>query len=650
MSLVAALIYWLIVALWAAVLATIGIAYLRNRRTFGTTRLLLLVVAVDTFRNIFENVYFGLFFGSQYGLFSSGIAATLGSPYLLIVPKLMNVVAACFVIGLLIMRWLPTAEKERAVADEDSRRKSKELFQEIQKQDLLFEASLDLILVTDRQGNLVRVSKSVCDTLGYAEDSVIGRNASQFILPADLQATRDQMRGLRHGQSMRNFESKYVHSDGHAITIYWSGMWLEQADRFLFIGRDMTEKQKMEQELRQAHKMEAIGQLTGGIAHDYNNLLTVILGNSELLMERLSDQPDTRSLAKLTLEAAERSAALTQRLLAFGRRQSLEPKLTNVNHLLAGMKDLLRVTLGAEISQELKPAQDIWQTKVDRNQLETAIVNLCVNARDAMPSGGKLVIETTNRILDEEYVRLRHDVPAGDYVEIAVTDTGTGMSREVMERAFEPFFTTKEVGKGTGLGLSMIYGFVKQSGGHISVYSEVNIGTVIKIYLPRAHEATLAPDFEGLIEAPILRGEGLVLLVEDDEMVRTHTERQLISLGYEVRTAENAAAALALLAEGVEPDVVLTDIVMAGKVNGWQLADEIEKAYPATKIVFMSGYTAGSVALESRKRDGIRFLNKPFRRQELAKTIGEVMAGKANLQPATPAMTSSVGSEVCAVE
>jgi PAS domain S-box-containing protein len=625
MSLFAALIYWLIVGLWTTVLVTVGVAYIRNQRTFGTTRLLLIVVAVDTVRNIVENIYFGLFFGSQYGLFASSIAANLANPYLLIIPKVINVIAAGFVIGLLIMRWLPLAADERSAAERETQEKSSALVEEIQKQQILFKESLDLILVTDQQGNLLRISQSVCDALGYSEENILGRNASEFILPEDLEATRQQMRNLRCGEPMRNFESKYLHKEGRAITIFWSGIWIAQAQRYFFIGRDMTEKQKLELELRQAHKMEAIGQLTGGIAHDYNNLLTVILGNTELLLEKLQGQPDAKALAEFTLEAAERSAVLTQRLLAFGRRQSLEPVLTDVNELLEGMRDLLRMTLGVNVSKEFKFNSELWQTKVDRNQLETVIVNLCVNARDAMQSSGILTIETDNKILDDDYTLLRPDVTAGEYIEIAVSDTGAGMTREVLERAFEPFFTTKEVGKGTGLGLSMIYGFVKQSGGHISIYSEIDIGTVIRIYLPRANEISIVPTLENVTEAPIQMGDELVLLVEDDDLVRNHTQKQLLSLGYEVRSAANGVDALAQLAAGLKPDLILTDIIMAGNMSGWQLADQIDSEYPGTRIVFMSGYTAGSVALEASKREGIHFLNKPFRRLELAAKIRDAL-------------------------
>jgi CheY-like chemotaxis protein len=376
--------------------------------------------------------------------------------------------------------------------------------------------------------------------------------------------------------------------------------------------------------LRQTQKMEAIGQLTGGIAHDYNNLLTVILGNAELLTEALRDRPDLHAIAQTTLDAADRSATLTQRLLAFGRGQTLEAKATDINELLAGILELMRPTLGEHMKIEFRPGKDLWNPVVDRGQLETAVVNLAVNARDAMPMGGTLAIETANTVLDEDYVLLNPGAKQGEYIVIAVSDTGTGMTSDVLSRVFEPFFTTKEVGKGTGLGLSMIYGFVKQSGGHVSIYSEPDAGTVVRLYFPRADTPVAAANRSVADEAAIPTGNETILLVEDDALVRAHTEKQLTSFGYRVHVAENASNAIELVDGGLKPDLLLTDIVMPGGMNGGQLAEELRRRQVDLRVLFTSGYTHGALE-EVEPMPGMNFLGKPFRRPELAAKIRELL-------------------------
>jgi PAS domain S-box-containing protein len=492
-----------------------------------------------------------------------------------------------------------------------------------------FQTSIDLILVADSTGTLLRVSPSSMAILGYTPDEIVGHSARDFVYPGDLEKTRNEMRMARRGRHTRNFETRYIHKDGHIVTLSWTGVWSEQAQQHFFIGRDMAERMKLEQDLRQSQKMEAIGQLTGGIAHDYNNLLTVILGNAELLTEALDKNSELHSLAQLTLDAAERSATLTQRLLAFGRRQSLESQATDINELLAGMTGLMQVTLGEQIKINLRPGANLWTPKLDRSQFETAVLNLGINARDAMPNGGAITIETANVTLDDDYVALNPSASAGEYVAIVVSDTGTGMTPEVMSRVFEPFFTTKEVGKGTGLGLSMIYGFVKQSGGHIAIYSEVGMGTVVRLYFPRTDAPSIVPAQRGTQEAPLSAGNEMILLVEDDPLVRAHVERQLIALGYRVLTAEKASNALELIGNGLEPDLLLTDIVMPGGMNGRELADAARKWIPDLKILFTSGYTHGAIVQGKAHEVGTNFIGKPFRRAELASKIRETLMSKS---------------------
>jgi nitrogen-specific signal transduction histidine kinase len=395
------------------------------------------------------------------------------------------------------------------------------------------------------------------------------------------------------------------------------------------IGADITEQKRAEAELAHAQRMDAVGQMTGGVAHDFNNLLTAILLNADVLVQRLPDGDPLRPVAQGTLKAAERGAALTSRLLAFSRRQLLEPQSTDVNRLVAGIEQLVQRTVGDHVEVTLILDADVWPAIVDRGQLETAIVNLAANARDAMPDGGRLTLETANIELDDSYAALHPDVTPGEYVMVAVGDTGTGMSADVAARAFEPFFTTKEVGRGTGLGLSMVYGFAKQSAGHVKIYSEVGMGTIVRIYLPR----TDAPKVEGTAPSAttvLPTGTETILFVEDDDLVRTQTEKQLTALGYRVIAAVNAADAIARVRDGLRPDLLFTDVVMPGGMNGRQLADQLIKQLPGLRVLFTSGYTHGVMTVQSTSIPPGQLLNKPFRRRDLAAKVREALDLGAN--------------------
>jgi PAS domain S-box-containing protein len=391
------------------------------------------------------------------------------------------------------------------------------------------------------------------------------------------------------------------------------------------IGADVSDLKQAEVQLAHAQKMEAIGQLTGGVAHDFNNLLTAILLNTDVLADRIPDER-LRPLAEATRTAAERGADLTKRLLAFGRRQTLEPRPTDVNGLIRGMEQLMRRTLGEHIAITIHAADDLWPAKVDPGQLESAVVNLGVNARDAMPHGGRITIETANVELDEGYAAMDPDVGAGEYVMIAVSDTGTGMPSDVVARAFEPFFTTKDVGKGTGLGLSMVYGFVKQSGGHARIYSEPGVGTVVRLYLPRSDvpAETVGARPKQVSELPT--GAETILLVEDDPMVRGHTETQLAALGYRVISAENASDALERVGTGTMPDLLFTDIVMPGQMNGRELAERLRERWPSLKVLYTSGFSHGMLDAPLGGTVAVKhLLGKPFRRRDLAAKVREVL-------------------------
>jgi signal transduction histidine kinase/CheY-like chemotaxis protein len=388
-------------------------------------------------------------------------------------------------------------------------------------------------------------------------------------------------------------------------------------------------RRKAEEQLRQAQKMEAVGQLTGGIAHDFNNLLTVILGGLDAIGRQIPSLPaspakDRIARAKdMALQGVRRAVTLTSRLLAFSRQQPLEPKPVDANRLIADTADILRRTLGASIALETVLAGGLWRTHADPNQLENAILNLAVNARDAMPDGGKMTIETANCYLDDAYVAAAADqIESGQYVMVAVADTGHGMDRPTLERVFEPFFTTKEVGRGTGLGLSQVYGFVRQSAGHVRIYSEIGEGTTAKIYLPRYFGADeKAEDDLAPRDSARAIGTESVLVVEDDDVLRAHSVESLRELGYRVLAAPNGATALDILSREPRIDLLFTDIVMPGGLNGRQLADEGTRRRPGLKVLFTTGYTRNAIVHHGRVDPGVQLIVKPFSYEELGAKV-----------------------------
>jgi len=387
--------------------------------------------------------------------------------------------------------------------------------------------------------------------------------------------------------------------------------------------RRFQEIEATESQVRQAQKMEAIGQLTGGVAHDFNNILTVITGTIEILGDAVKDRPHLAQITSLISAAAARGADLTQHLLAFARRQPLQPRNTDVNALIVDAARLLRPTLGEQIEIESMLSPDSAPALIDPSQLSTAILNLALNARDAMPDGGKLTLETKNVVLDDDYAGMNNDVTAGDYVMIAVSDTGTGIPANLIEKVFEPFFTTKDVGKGSGLGLSMVYGFVKQSNGHIKIYSEEGHGTTVKLYLPQAAgvagvahaqaaEAGL-PTFE--------RGDKSILIVEDDALVREYVVTQIGNLGYKTLAASNATEALAIINGPDLIDLLFTDVIIPGGMNGRQLANEALLRRPELKVLYTSGYTENAIVHHGRLDAGVLLLPKPYLSSDLAQMI-----------------------------
>lgn len=492
----------------------------------------------------------------------------------------------------------------------------------------IIDTALDAFVQIDAQGIILDWNTQAENLLGWRRDEALGKNAFELMgrpegpLKMALQAF---LLSREHVVRQPRREVQIRRRDGSEITAELSIAALKTRDGFVFNAfiRDLTDRIAAEERIRQAEKMEAMGQLTGGIAHDFNNILTVVTGTIEILADAVKGEPQLAAITQMIDEAASRGADLTQQLLAFARKQPLEPKETDVNTLIIDTAKLLQRTLGEHVEIESVFADEVCPAIVDPNQLATAILNLALNARDAMPDGGKLIIETGTVVLDESYARMHGDVRPGSYAMIAVSDTGTGIPADMLDKVFNPFFTSKGPGKGTGLGLSMVYGFVKQSSGHIMIYSEEGHGTTIKMYLPPATdilpavEATLAPTVEG--------GHETILVVEDDKLVRDYVLTQLHSLGYVTLDAANATEALAVVASGHTFDLLFTDVIMPG-LNGRQLANEMLKVKPGLKVLYTSGYTENAIIHHGRLDEGVLLLAKPYRKSDMAIMIRKALA------------------------
>jgi PAS domain S-box-containing protein len=494
------------------------------------------------------------------------------------------------------------------------------------------DTAVDGVILIDAQG-LIQMFNPACERLfGYRADEVIGENV-KMLMPGSYREEHDSYLANYHRTGERKIigigrEVIGQRKDGSTFPMDLSVGEAKQQGQSIFVGmiHDLSERKRTEQQLVQAQKMETVGQLSGGIAHDFNNLLTVIIGNAEQLGERLRARPDLQQLCDTVMAAGKRGAELTRQLLAFSRRQMLQPVSVDCNQLVDGMHRLLRRMLREDIDIQTSLAAEIPTVLADPAQLESALLNLALNAQDAMPDGGNLTITTAEAPLDAVYRDAHPEVKPGQYVLIAVTDDGSGMPPDVLTRAFEPFFTTKEVGKGTGLGLSMVYGFVKQSNGHVSIYSEPGLGTTVRVYLPCGAPQPVQERSPTDTDAkPLARGE-TVLVVEDDSFVRGYAVASLESLGYRVITASNGSDALARLSKGDNPDILFTDVVMPGGMNGWELAERAQSQRPGLKVLLTSGYPLETLAARGRLRAALPILNKPYRKAELAQRLREVMA------------------------
>lgn len=500
--------------------------------------------------------------------------------------------------------------------------------------DRLWDISPDLLAMLDFDGNFMRVNPAWTAVLGRDVEELIGTHVLALVHPEDLEQSRAAL-GLATGQALPLFENRYRHNDG---TYRWIGWTAAPGKDVIFaLGKHMTaEKERSqalraaEEALRQSQKMEAVGQLTGGLAHDFNNLLMGVTGNIELLKLRVAKgrTEDLNRYIHAALEASRRAAALTHRLLAFSRRQTLDPKPTDVDHLVEGMAELIRRTVGPSIAMDVIATNALWPTLVDPHQLENSLLNLCINARDAMPDGGQLLIETSNKQLDAAQAR-ELELPAGDYVALCVSDSGTGMSPEVVKRAFDPFFTTKPIGMGTGLGLSMIYGFARQSGGGVQIFSTPGRGSAVCIYLPAHSEVPVVHEADpGITDAqPQVTGSETVLVVDDEPAVRALMCEVLAELGYRLLQADVGSAALNVLQSRETIDLLITDVGLPGGMNGRQLADAARLLRPALKVLFVTGYAENAALRQGTLDPGMHVLTKPFSIPALAVRVKELLEG-----------------------
>jgi PAS domain S-box-containing protein len=513
----------------------------------------------------------------------------------------------------------------KVARDNDARiAEQKALLESEQMAQAIIESSLDAFVQLDEEGAILRWSSKAEAMFGWTREEAVGQNLRELIVPkqnrlANLKRLTEFLQEFEKGMPGRRYEALSLRRDGTEIMTEVSITALRRHTGYTINAfvRDVTDKLAAAEQLQQAQKMESVGQLTGGIAHDFNNMLTVITGTIDILGEAVADDPELASITKLISEAADRGAELTARLLAFARKQPLQPREIDVNHLMMDIAKLLHQTLGEQIEVRVIGKNNVWPALVDPGQLNSALVNLAINARDAMPDGGKLTIETSNVIFDQNDINADNDLDSGSYVLIAVSDTGTGIPEAILAKVFEPFFSTKKAGEGTGLGLSMVYGFVKQSGGHVRVYSEEGSGTTFKIYLPRADtepqqntEISHEPDVQG--------GDETILIVEDNASVRSFVITQLQSLGYNTLAAANATEALEIVDCGAAFDLLFTDVIMPGKMNGRQLAQEVAKRHPLVKVLYTSGYAENAITHHGRLDPSVLLLFKPYRRSQLA--------------------------------
>ncbi len=506
--------------------------------------------------------------------------------------------------------------------------------QRTRERDQIWKASTDLLCIASLEGYLLSLNPAWLEVLGWTEQEMKAVPFLDFVHPDDREATLEAAGGLLRGEPQLTFENRYRRKDGTYRWFSWNavprdGVIYSTVRDVTAIKEQAEALARTEEALRQSQKMEAVGQLTGGLAHDFNNMLAGITGSLELMQTRLLQgrYADLERYVGAAQGAAKRAAALTHRLLAFSRRQTLDPKPTDANRLIAGMEDLVRRSVGPSVEIEVVAAGGLWSTLVDPSQLENALLNLCINARDAMPAGGRIVIETANRWLDARAARERELEP-GQFISLCVSDNGTGMAPETIAKAFDPFFTTKPIGEGTGLGLSMIYGFVRQSGGQVRIYSEIGQGTNVCLYLPRhfGDAETERDGAERSVAARARAGE-TVLVVDDEPTVRMLVTEVLEDLGYAAIEAADGPSGLKVLRSDVRIDLLVTDVGLPGGLNGRQVADAARVQRPELKVLFITGFAENAALNHGHLAPGMQVLTKPFAMDALATRIRAMIEG-----------------------
>jgi PAS domain S-box-containing protein len=591
-------------AVWVLSLAALGLLWVRRPHSVLDVWLMVVMVA---------------------WLFDIALAAVLNAGRFDVgfyAGRIYGLLAASFVLIVLLLETAALYAHLARSFKEQQQRDAAEISRINARLSTVLDSSPLPVFSLDPQGLVASWNGAAERVFGHPAADAIGRPFSSLQQAGNGELEAARIRAM-NGETLRNLQMQWAAPGGQPRDIMYAMAPIAEADGRIggavCVAEDVTDKIRLERQLMQAQKMEAIGQLTGGVAHDFNNLLTVITGVIDTLRDGVADRPDLAALATMIDQAATRGADLTRHMLAFARKQPLQPRDTDLNALAEDSIGLLRPALGAEIEIETVLAPDAWHCLIDPSQLTSALLNLSINARDAMPRGGKITLETANAMLDEAYAKENSDVTPGRYVMIAVSDTGTGIPAEIRDRVFDPFFTTKEVGQGTGLGLSMVFGFIKQSGGHIKIYSEVGHGTTIKMYLPRAQQAEDAAQ-ESAPSRP-RGGSETILVVEDDALVRRNVVAQLTGLGYTTIEAADGVEALRVVETNGAIDLLFTDVVMPGGINGRMLADEVTRKRPAIRVLFTSGYAQNAIVHHGRLEAGVHLLGKPYRTADLARMV-----------------------------
>jgi hemerythrin-like metal-binding protein/PAS domain S-box-containing protein len=624
--------YWILSVLWLTILG-LYLAKLRHSKLIGgTVAALLTILAIDAFRTAFESVYFGLYFNSFYGWLPISVHEVLSQPSLLIIPKMINIVAGIAVLILLVRRWVPRELREREELIDNLRQSNLDLEQETKNRHTLFETSTAGLALTRLDGTLVDLNSACASMMGRTVDEAIGKQNRDLFCRKYADLDQIQFDELKETGKYGPYETELSHIDGHTVPVLLTGRLIDlNGESFIWSSiQDLTALKHLQEQLQHSQRMEAVGQLSGGIAHDFNNVLGIIQGNLELLQELMPDDEKLSLRVEKALAGAARGANITRKLLSFSRRETHSTELVSVNDLVVKSSELVGKSLTAIISIEHFLADDIWPVVINPGDLEDAILNLSLNARDAMPQGGTLTIETSNQVLDQTFVDQHQGARSGEFVKISIKDTGSGMSAAVLDKAMEPFFSTKDKSKGTGLGLSLVYGFVKRSKGYLSLSSTVGLGTSIDIFLPRASSANDQPEEADLSKHSGDPGTESILVVDDEPDLADIARGYLEGAGYKVQVAHSGEVALDILARDSTIDMLFSDVIMPGPLNGYELALNSTRLRPELRVGVTSGFDAASSTELVRDNIYVKhyadaLLHKPYDRNRLLQFVREIL-------------------------